>query len=374
MFSKHATHALITIAFACLPLVAAEPTITPQAGVLVLRNGRVLEGEITWLGERYAVTTGENYEVRVPAADVEMHCRTLDEAYHRKLSALPPNNAQQRLQLAQWCLRQNLIARAADQLLAVWVLDSSHPQIEPLERRIWSVAATLTPTSHEPASPSLVASFDELDQVLRELPPRTVERFTNSVQPVLMNRCSTSNCHGHTSPSAFRLLRPTLGVNVTRRFTQRNLATTLQMVDRNEPLRSPLLTAPTRPHGGLSTPVFAEHDKRQYNDLVEWVRLVAAAQSDLQPATIAQPETNLLRNTDSAPMPLPNRAAVKSRRGSALATEPIAASAPPDQDATPDEPPPPSDKPQQRRSKQPFIPRDPFDPEIFNRRYFGPTP
>ena len=47
--------------------LAVVPPPTPEEGLLVLRNGRVLRGRITRIGDRFAVALGENGEIRLPA-------------------------------------------------------------------------------------------------------------------------------------------------------------------------------------------------------------------------------------------------------------------------------------------------------------------
>ncbi|MEX2025954.1 MAG: hypothetical protein WEH44_01615, partial [Pirellulaceae bacterium] len=80
MFDHRAIIAGLAMA-AAMPLAAAEPVLTPQQGVLLLRNGNVIEGHVTRAGDYYLVTFGDSGEARLAAADVESLCVDLDDAY-----------------------------------------------------------------------------------------------------------------------------------------------------------------------------------------------------------------------------------------------------------------------------------------------------
>src|SRR5687768_15620056 len=95
--------ALAVLSLAIL-LPAAEPSFAPQAGLLLLRNGHVLQGEITQAGDYYIVMLGQASEIRLPAKDVEAQVATLAEAYELKRHGLFGRGAQPHLDLADWCL------------------------------------------------------------------------------------------------------------------------------------------------------------------------------------------------------------------------------------------------------------------------------
>src|SRR5436190_2114655 len=97
---------------------AAQTSIAPEAGVLVLKNGQVLEGAITRAGDYYVVSQGEGSELKLNANDVELCCASLLEAYEFKANRVSSFSAKSRLDLAKWCLRQGLIEQCTDQLTA----------------------------------------------------------------------------------------------------------------------------------------------------------------------------------------------------------------------------------------------------------------
>ncbi len=217
---------------------------TPQQGLLLLRNGQLLEGKITPTGDRFYVELASG-KVWVKSVDVEVHCRTLDEGYWLKRSAMPLGVVQSHLDLAQWCIQHMLLGHAADELRDALRIDPQHPRIELLERRL-KLAQQKAPATVVEAAPQSAPSADDLDRLVRGMPAGAVEIFTTSIQPLLVNNCTSAGCHGPAAEKEPRFVRVAPG-RTTKRLTQRNLHTALTLVNREKPLESPLLTVPARP-------------------------------------------------------------------------------------------------------------------------------
>jgi hypothetical protein len=329
---------------------AGQPA-TPET-VLLLRNGEVLRGPITKVGDRYVVVLGDGSELRIGVGDVEMHCVDLEEAYLRKRSSAKPRSVNDHLAMADWCLRNTLHQRAADELLAAIALDPKHPKIPWFERRLQMAVCTPQADAVGEAGSTCLVSLDELERTMRGLPAETMEVFVARVQPLLLNRCGANTCHGGRSEAEFRLVRPAWGKTITRRFTQRNLYAAVQMVDAGKPEESRLLLAPSGPHASLPGPVFNDHEEPQLRLLVEWVRQVADAREPNAIVSQANPEP-LMQASYQEPVHLPDvgdpadsAADRRQRAPQASGVSPAAL----------------SDVP----------PRDPFDPAIFNRRFVKP--
>lgn len=355
-----------------LPAAAMAQTplgLSPQEGVLLLRNGQILHGKITPAGDRYLISlpTGE---VRVKSTDVELHCRDLDEAYACKRQGLQAGNVHEHLNLAQWCIQQDLLGHAAEEIGAAMNVDPRHPRIELLERR-------LSLAQHKPAvaQPTVELadagpSSEDLDRLTRSLPPGTVETFTNSIQPMLLNNCTAAGCHGPGSGNEHRWVRISVSRTSSRRLTQRNLHSTVQLIDREKPLESLLLTVPSRPHGKAKTAFFANPQSPQFRQLAAWVQQVALAPESRQPTTVDSQTTTLSQPRPASPI----------RQATFEGTIPLEPDQPQSQQPASTVPgapglqPPSSDlkrsEPQRGAASLGFEPKDPFDPEIFNRRYF----
>ncbi|MCI0491397.1 MAG: hypothetical protein L0Z07_00505 [Planctomycetes bacterium] len=327
------------------PRIAGRPSVEPFRGVVVLRDGGVLSGEITRAGERYVVITTES-EINVAAADVTIVCHSLEDAYERQHKAMRAPSAESHLQLADWCLRNGLLAQAAHELAEARNRDPREPKLALLARRLAVLeqarpsqpTSATRPATTGPAELPMQAAADtvQFNMLASDLPDGAVERFTRKVQPVLVNSCATAGCHSMGGSHQFQLDRALLHGMANRRSTMHNLLATLALVDRDQPERSPLLTVPRRAHGGMEEAVIGPHDDKLLLQLVEWVAVVAQ-----------QPEQDGMAVVTDSTMD------VESVNPAVFAREITL-------------------RPPQRlrygAQLQPVEPKDEFDPEIFNRR------
>ena len=311
-----------------------QTSLRPEAGVLLLRNGQVLSGLVTRAGDYYIVTINAGSEVRERASEVEAFCGSLDEVYEFKQRRLFGNGAKPHLELAEWCLRHGLHGRCAQQLVAAMRLEPDNQRLKELERRLELASAPPPAPVAQPAAVTATITPDQIDKALRALPPGSIEKFTAVVQPILLNRCGNNQCHGPAAKSEFRLLRPADGQIASRRFTQRNLYTTLAQLDLGDPESSPLITLPQRQHGSALVPVFDKQTQNQLAELIAWAKLTATRPT-AAPATIGPVNATLSQPAAASSVITP----VDVMR-------------------------PPVDTPPRT-----FTPRDRYDPEIFNRRF-----
>lgn len=293
--------------------VWAAPLFAPEPGLLVLKNGRVISGGILREGDKYIVTVGSDQssgELKIPASEVLFACRDLVEAYERKRDMIRGIDTKPHLDLAEWCIAQGLYDRAADQLVAAMKLDPYERRTAELERRLKLAAkpqaAKPLPVYQLPPSPSDIAA------TIRALPPETVEQFAANVQPLLLNRCAATSCHGPSARSDYHLIRPPAKHVNTTRETQRNLFSTLARV--NLEGESPLLTVPLAPHGGQKTAVLTQHDRRQIEQLAAWIETIkrqgastASSNSSTTTEGVRQADyTEPAKSTTNKPVRLPS--------------------------------------------------------------------
>ena len=327
---------------------AQDAAFAPRAGVLVLRNGNVVQGQITRLGDRYVVTFGEASEVRFPAGDVEFQCGNLEEAYFRKRDLLDPSSIRQRLDLADWAVRHGLTHRGADQLLAALAINPFDARAHALRRRLVQMCEARQIAEAESAPTEV--DWRAVERVLETTPPQAVESFTTGIQLLLLNRCGTNACHGSLANTQFRLMRPLKDKTLPRRLTQRNLYAALQMIDPADPDGSPLLIVPRGPHGGEKQGLFTGKADGQWVQLRDWVRMAA------QPREGSLDSAAAAEAASSSANPLPDPSAALRPATAELPGGDIHRSV----------------FSQGPAAKEPAVsptPHDPFDPEIFNRRY-----
>jgi len=366
-----------------------RPAVT-STGVILLRNGQVLCGEITPNGDRYDVSVGGG-RISVKATDVDLCCSSLEGVYQQKRARLTLPDARDYLDLARWCQQHGLWERAREELRRAETIEPKHPLI-PLLRRSLELSES-RPVADVAGGAVGTASFnsDELDRLVREMPAGTVEWFSQTIQPLLVNRCAAAACHGPGATTQFSLLRPSPGRPPSRRLTQRNLSAVLDWVDRQDAAASRILTAPIRPHGTLEKAVFTEHDAAQYRQLVDWVQRVAGQGLPSNAAAVAvhledahpDPGQSSPQSRPAAPLvPVAEEPGTSPASARSWAEEleglnlDLGSPQPPETGLYQADLPPPGliePQPNVRRggALPQFVPRDPFDPEIFNRRFFG---
>lgn len=393
---------MVTRLFAILLLAVSPATVAladdaplgPRPLVLLLRNGEVIEGQVTLSGDRYDVAM-KNSELHIRVADVRLTGHDRTELYRQWRDNLEHGKVQEHLDLAEWCIKNRLHSEAKAEISAASEADSTHPKITLLERRLELIdrpaaAKPARATTAGSATPALVSN-DELDKLVRSLPTGSMETFVTSVQPLLLNHCSTAGCHGPQSQTSLRLQRISPTRVTGRRQTQRNLYAALSAIDRNNPDESPLLLVPTQPHATLKTPIFTNRDAAQYKQLVAWVQHVSGATVATKtspPASLSEHASPLLQKVERSPrqersareeQELDEAKKSPSDQSEKSVTDPSSAD---DRLGPADEEPSPTaaksrggysarPKLQHGAQREQFVPRDEFDPEIFNRRYFG---
>jgi hypothetical protein len=357
---------------------------------VLLQNGGVVQGHVEKLGDGYRVSQADG-EIRLRSSLVQFVCRDLEEGYRRKRAMLDPRDVAAHLQLAQWCQRQGLLRAAADELDAARQIDPSNPLAATLQRRL-QMALEAPPALPPAARPVKVGpTSEELDRMVRGMPPGTVETFVQSTQSILLNHSTSSGCHGGCADDRLQWIRTPLGQSPSRHVTQRNLYATLQWIDWENPGSSPLLKAAGGPHGHLPTAVFTDRQIGQYRRLAEWVYRVAqkplpGEAGGMAPVGLAAAsggtdaaEPRSLPATLTRPRPLPR---TRQAGGSTL-VEPATATAPlgttnhadagvPAGQSSKAARSPRAGRPLDRPAAKPGPPQglDPYDADVVNRQVF----
>ena len=389
---------------ACASVRADEISLAPREGVVLLVNGELIAGKIIPAGDRYDVHLA-NGEISLRRADVALICSDADECYRHKRNDIELGRVQDHLDLAEWCIRNKLYVAAEREIADARRADPMHPKLR-------LVASRLALAKQHPAgSPVSVVeqaiAYMPLDTLARNLPPGTMETFTNSIQPLLLNYCSKSGCHSSRNDGGLKLERvhPRFSGRST---TQRNLERVLTLIDRENPPASQLLQAPIRPHGTVKAAIFTDRQHSQYRQLVQWTYAVAGARLPTEKPSLEDRTAPLLQSIpgasgpvslDTAPAELPPAESTPAEMplpadlqgelplpADAVNPGELPAPSSADQAFTPEQlrslgidpnaPGPPMSagvSQVQRGAKLPaaFTPKDEFDPEIFNRRFFG---
>lgn len=352
---------------------------TPAATqYLLLTNQRVVSGQVRAEADRYVVVMS-NGQIRLRKSDVRAVFNSLEDIYEC-LARECGENIHKHLQLAVWCVDYGLINRATLELAEATAIDPGDRRLEFVERRIELAGAKLQ--QGKTNANEAVKPIDEFTRLVKGLPDGAAERFTNVVQPILVNRCATGGCHGPGSNNGFELERPPATRVQGRPITQHNLQAVLSYIDRQQPLSSAVVKAIMEPHGNQALPVLGERDQAQREHLLRWVASLGRAQPRyvLPSVTPSAPaEAHVARVAYNAPLAnrQANRAQASQPQRGAQPPKAQAASASED-DYTDEQydaafrslgaPAGPDEEP--IAPKQPPVEApDELDPELFNRRY-----
>ena len=366
----------------------ADPQSVARPGVLVFRNGRVIEGQILKTESHYVVFR-RGGKIEVPRAQVETLAKDLEEVYQKKAERINKSDPEEHVRLSQWCLQVNLYQRAIEELERAGELLSDASRVQAMletVRRMQARSATKDPSGHQDPSPpaglpltthsplTKSGAGGESDLVpvanaathgqgksvaTAQVPAALVSSFSVRIQPLLVRSCAAAGCHDLSHARGLALERSS---QPTPRTTQQNLRSVLSHIDVNDPENSPLLIQSLLAHGGSRRAALALGVRDPaYQTLLDWVRGAAG-----RPANKSRSE----------PPPAKDSSATVAKSAEAQPTGPD--SNPTVTTAGRSEPVPPASRPretvQPSRSVKPpmndsYKPVDPFDPEAFNRQY-----
>ena len=274
--------------------LAAEPH-APAGRVLVLRNGNVLVGEIEKIPDAYRIDL-EGATFRVPADQVETWCNSLQDAYETRRAQRIGAFGDGHVELAAWCLRQNLVDQAARELLDGRRCDPANPSLAALDLQLQQALAARTAAKQKASSPHAAIPSQPPERRDRPQPrpddenasldasPAAQAQFVRGIQPMLIHNCATGGCHQANSPQALKLDRWALDGNGNPNLFRRNLASVLSQILKSNPEQSPLLQRARVAHGaagGRSSPPL---DVRRTQLLAAWVEEVVGAPPAKEPA------------------------------------------------------------------------------------------
>ena len=290
-----------------LPHTAADG---PGDSVLLLRNGGCSRGGLPACEDRYIVEVpGGGISVR--AGDVQQHCRDVAEAYGVKRALTRLDAAQDHIELAQWCQKIGLPQHAAEELAEAKAIEPSHPMLPLVERQL-RVAAQSKEQTAAPAKPAVTGpSVPDLDRMVRAMPPKTVETFTQVIQPMLVSHCASAACHGPGSQSRLQLLRPPAGKPAVAAPDAAEPVFRAGVGGPGRPGEEPAADRPYPASRHRPGPDFTNNQTAIYGQLLDWCCRVSRAQGPVIHASYEQPVSG---GRNEPGRPVRARAAMRAQR------------------------------------------------------------
>lgn len=281
----------------------SAPASSSSPTVLLLSNGRILEGAITEEGDKYLVRQRGGV-IPKSKSIVEGAFPSMNALYKYKCSQVDDRDPDEHLKLARWCMSQNMPAEARVELEAVAKLSPNAPEITAMLASVEQAQAresarprldpSLMQTKAEitertvPADDSRPAEIDVtvLNKarkalgvsslpVVFELPPalavKRADEFARYVNPLLMASCV--KCHNERRQLTFQLIEVKNRHALTGDILRANLDATLQLINKDDPSRSDLLSVVLVPHGNgpNKRPIFTGSNDPRFKVLAKWV-------------------------------------------------------------------------------------------------------
>lgn len=269
--------AVITVSVFCLMTIARadERTQNESTRLLILRNGRIVSGNIERGPTGYLITKRSGRLV-IPFKEVKLVAHDLSDAYQKQRNAMRSPDPMSHLELAHWCLNHSLYDATKEQLNGALKLNPGYEPAKRMLKRLDDILQTDRRVLETRPQQPETAETDGTTSSLSGLSQQSVRDFARVVQPLLMNRCANASCHGPHASNSFRLARVRSGQRSRRGLFRRNLAMTLAFVDSEHSRKSRLLTVFTERSRHRHELVFpGRSGNQQFESLRKWVLGVA---------------------------------------------------------------------------------------------------
>lgn len=352
----------------------------PRERLVVLNTGRILSGYVTRNAGGYLLDQ-PNGRMQLVENEVLFVADDMHEAYRKQRDSVRFPTPASHLGLAKWCISFQLYDEARIELKKCLESQPENEDARRLLQRLTDTMRANLPAAPAPATPS--RSSDGFNQPnvesLGGLTRDAAMQFTSKIQPLLLNKCGNASCHGSAATNDFHLVAARTGSNGSRQLTERNLAETLKQLNLDDVRASPLLNATAGGHGGKGTIFNGQAGSDQLKLLKTWAKTVAQ-ERQAQNAELANRPTIKSKHATKQPRAAYPTAEVKTASyvedETELPREEVPAAS---RKATPSsfepEPKPRELPPRQlptetvEEAEAELKPVDPFDPEIFNRKF-----
>ena len=264
-------------------LIVSTLLDSPQQAVLLKKTDRVMVGTVRLNGHFYEIEIADESRVSIPRDQVEFVGANEEEVYQYKCRGITRWKTGDHFQITRWCIQNKLLVHAIDHFEEVERQSPNHPSVKQLGAelqqkilsdesfRVFAGLPPLTTATVATAKPKAVGnvSLASATSQIAEHPQVSIY-FNDRIQPILMNRCSQSACHGATSNNALRLLEPRGKAYAS--VSSENLKHVLTMVAPDESETPRLLSYATKAHGTQRLPAIALTETSLIEELKKWIR------------------------------------------------------------------------------------------------------
>ncbi len=280
-------------------LIVETLTSESSQAVLLKKTDRILIGTVRLNGNYYEIEIADQSRVSIPRDQVDFVGATATEVYQYKCKNIARWLTGDHFKIARWCLQNNLLPQAVEHYVIVEKAAPNYPLVKQLgveiEQKILSdvkfrtfaglgplTSATANTTRVTVEAKPTATKASATSEAITN--PQVAMYFVDRVQPILINRCSQSACHGPSSSNSLRIIEP-IG-NAHARFSSENLKSVLNFVNQDASGTPKLLSYATKPHGLQREPGITLTESHLINELKNWIRFSA---NPIVPAVATMP-------------------------------------------------------------------------------------
>jgi hypothetical protein len=243
---------------------------------LIFRNGSTVSGHVTRENDWYALRNDSGQgESRYPVSTVLEVCKGARETYLFLKERIPSDDPAGHCLVARFCVTNGLDKEARDEIQTALKLDRRCTDARSLLAQLENKGKkpdTPVPDLPAPTVSSLPAArLEEWPQAMQG----GFTEYTKHIQPILLNGCGTTACHGTAEGRrAFTLTRGLYGAAPSPLTSRTNLERVLGLVNKEHPDESELLKRGLQIHGGAKNAPLLGADQAAYQQLQAWVATV----------------------------------------------------------------------------------------------------
>lgn len=326
---------ILLVVFLSTTNFAQSTNVIGGPGAILLKHGDVISGELSPMGDQIAVRIDENNSVFIPVRQIEHSARSMEEIYQYKLKKYGRIGTGEHYQMALWCLKNKMNDQAifhyeelkrmvpTDQIvkrLAIQIKETvlQEPWAQEVIRQQKAThinTGVVTASGNSSVTGGVQTAGGSPPKVASRTspgngpPPQSVQRpqsipksgmqpqafpasdnsakpmtfeavvsedaaklFRSHLQPILIQKCGQSGCHGPQSTNELKLLRP--AANSTKKTAENNIASLVPFIDSADANKSTLYQLATRPHGTQKTGAIGQIDNDGSDELLGWLKLV----------------------------------------------------------------------------------------------------
>ncbi|QDU50147.1 hypothetical protein [Gimesia panareensis] len=263
-----------------LSLVAQEKQPVKKTSILLMKTGRMVSGEISESAGGYLVSS-QTGSMLVPFSDVVFEAGDLNGIYLKQRASMKFPTANTHMNLARWCITNNLIEEAKDELRDAIRLEPKRSEPQLMLQRLMSISPgqkqlTVQEKIQEKLLTKKMENTDEATS-MTGISREQSAIFVRKVQPILLNKCGNANCHGNATTSKFQLTQVTRRYGNHRIYAEKNLAEVMKWLDFDYPADSPLVVKPEREHPQNGMEVYEGYAGRKQKEIIQkWVGAAVA--------------------------------------------------------------------------------------------------